>query len=92
VFSSARLVNSGSRFSIRSFWKRDDHSVDDNALGEAKKTKQDLETRITRLDHLPEEVKSWWEKISVQRDLLQNKTHESNHAKRYIPMASIVYF
>jgi len=64
--------------------KRDNHPDDDKALDEAREMKQALETKRKRLFLQQEAVRSWWEKIAVQRKAIQKRRLDVNRAKRYV--------
>lgn len=67
--------------------KRDNHPDDDKALDEAREMKQALETKRKRLFLQQEAVRSWWEKIAVQRKAIQKRRLDVNRAKRYVLQA-----
>jgi hypothetical protein len=64
--------------------KRDNHPDDDKALDEAREMKQALEIKRKRLFLQQEAVRSWWEKIAVQRKAIQKRRLDVNRAKRYV--------
>ncbi|KAG2045658.1 P-loop containing nucleoside triphosphate hydrolase protein, partial [Suillus hirtellus] len=70
---------------IRSL-ERDNHPGDDNALNEAKQAMQQLQAKLSFLEHEQSAVTEWWKLIVSYCDGIQKKRLELNTARSLVRM------